>query len=1476
MLASLEPTFTILHTLATTRAPSPIAHLAWHASSSKQKSDMLAAQTNDGDLRVWSVSKPPGHEQPRVIRVLKRSDVFVPGAHWMAWSKNGRILQFSDKETWAWDVRTKHVSYEQIPTINDVRGIANYGPTAALFTLGPNYSVHQYDIDNPQMVANIQHFPLNGRTEDSLSIPSISASESEDDLQSPAHPPSTDNLVQIGEGIQRSSSVNSSSTHTDSVSSRTSSMRGVYGGRQSPMAKTQKSGTTFSIGTMSQMTKESYGAGGSSLGYPSSFHSPVSGRSYRKSSRLRQEVLRSPDENKPLTELLPWTRARLAEVSFKPVPPFDPEKLTADGLRRQMLRVVFGWEEDIEDLIRAECKVSTLVAMSFVLTIVVKHHPSGSQNALLLSKWLKDDADYLMQLLASSSSSSNMDWMLLALSGLGGDERSKTVGQAFAAKMLGKGDIHTAVSILISLGVEDEAVNVYLGRNYFMEAILLTCLLMPKDWEKQSFLVRKWGEHVVQNSQQHLALRCFSCAGLDPNIQLSAAPSQVLNYAQKAQNVIPIKSTRSGLSDIISSLPTVQSMTASVTAPSASGEKPPSPNANRATPSLKLITSFGPPEGERAFRFPGLKSDDRTPTVMPGVTPIAESAVPGGSAGPGLAPWANGYSQVPSRVTTPGGFARPRLPSIGETPMDLFPPELPIPKPLPTPDNSGDDKNRAAAGTPGSAPPVTSIPPFKANEEPLLLLTSAVYDPGKEGKKRSTPVTALPTGPDEVGGPMSPTLAAFESLKRDKYRPDGLILNWPPVASSAGGSTTRSDTPASYATAQADAASGILSPPSTELSYKSTQSSARKNRSIDRYINSLEEANPNYYSRHHRKIRHSKKSVAGSTDITTSELNDYDLISQSRYAESEESRGRRHHNRHIPPAKRSPSSPVPMAPDHLNMYPADNTGSTAIDREASKPRSRSQPRGNRSKTPDPNGRRHRSESRNDKAKKKSSSKNNSRKHSPDGHQELRGRARNLSDRGSLVIQSPSSPLPMEPSGGNISNPEDALRFVNADMKRRNEQDSRKTPRDDSYRLKRGTSAKRDESPDRRRHRSRSRSRQAMAARSRKNSTVVNSPMFLDSLISPFSDGAPGISVLPTAEPISRPATTGTSPRFVSDERRKELAQAELEARRQSLARRPSAPSIPRPDSQGHHKSASFSIAERIQAKDSPDGSESSGFAARNSKYSTGLPQTPRAMRHPNYNSTYGDKDAPDVPEVPEGLIPLSDSVHYNGYNPIQRSMSAPLTEHVFQSLMANGMPTHPAFQPHLPSSRSSSRTRAQDVNSEPKHSPMSPPAPPEKGPDWAKSNEMPPILPQLQHLAGAVAVPPPPPPPPKTFINGNNNTPVDPAGVINIRYEGDESIVEVSPVANEAPQTVLRASTIPQSPYHSRKDSKDSSVLSGGDNNLMGKFRNMTDRMRSSSRGRGPRSPAAVESQDSPYESIPPMPPPPQLRDTEVQTMNMI
>ena len=268
------------------------------------------------------------------------------------------IATFPRRETWSWDVRTKHVTYEPVPTIEDVRAFASYGPTATLFTLGPNNTVQQYDLDHQQMVANIQHHPAivpPTLPEENRQL-GMSTSESEEEYASPIRRANYEISALKAARLHRTQSTSPRSvpSRADSVSSRTSSLKGRFFEAPSPAQRTDRSGTTFSFGIQSQMSKDPL-LTSSSLSYPSSVPSPASTRSARKGSRLRQEIIASP-EDKPLVELFPYIRARLSDVPYKPMRPFDESHLTPDDLRRQMLNVVFGWEEDIQDLIRDECK----------------------------------------------------------------------------------------------------------------------------------------------------------------------------------------------------------------------------------------------------------------------------------------------------------------------------------------------------------------------------------------------------------------------------------------------------------------------------------------------------------------------------------------------------------------------------------------------------------------------------------------------------------------------------------------------------------------------------------------------------------------------------------------------------------------------------------------------------------------------------------------------------------------------------------------------------------------------------------------------------------------------------------------------------------------------------------------------------------------------------------------------------------------
>ncbi|KAL2374611.1 hypothetical protein RJ035_003794 [Blastomyces gilchristii] len=1448
LIATIQP-FTILHTLTTSRGPSSIVSLAWHASSTKQKSDMLASQTVEGDLLVWSVSKHPANETPRVIRSLKRSEYGSPGPKWLAWSKNGRIVQYAEGETWAWDVRTKHVTYEQVPTVRGVRGLANYGSTATLFTLGPNHTVQQYDLENPTMVANVQHIPLTALTsqpaetqpekvESGLTTRNLAQYQTSvvERMRSPSPAssgrPIEPNALELARQRAGLKSPLSTGSQTTSTSSANSYNRGIRGAT-SIRSRSYNSGTTFSMGSPAPSIPESRSV--TSLNYASSL-STSSRRSYgRGTSRLRHEYVPNGSNSsntssldKPITELFPYIRSRVNNVPFQPPRPQNDGNLSPDELRKQMLHVVFGWDGDIDELIRDELR---------------RHNP-GSQHAILLARWLGEIDTNLILSMMGPGSSQYSDWMLLALTQLGNQGHSKHLGQALVQKLLAKGDIHASAAVLLGMGDCNDAIEVYVSRNMYMEAILLTCLLMPSEWQRQSYLVRKWGEHVVQNSQQHLAIRCFACTDAETSEAWASPTAQMTTI----------------LSDQLSRSrgPTPTNAEPSVTA---NAPRPPSRGTLK-SPALKLITSFSPqPSGQ--FRFPGLTSADRTPTNAPGVTPIADSALVDPTSPGGF-----GSHKLPTgrmgRVGTPNSYGKHRLPSIGETPIDVNPPAFNIPKGLPTPVDSGSDKERDAR----NAEMANAQRPSVDTSEPILL-SSARYTPVSE-IPRKTPTTAVLHGDDasDGGRPFSPPNDIFETLKaqhnnRTKSRErkgdrkaEGLHIQWPPlddfppsgpepsmsydvIRRSISQNQHRGATPDNFYTSAMSTSSA-----------RSTRSANASVRSIDQYISSLDEAS--YRSGHHRIGRERRNTDTDSNIKLRSK--------QKSRNHSKESRGRSN-QRYIQPAKRSPSSPIPMSPDDLALY---TTGTDNIDYQ--------------SKSNTDQGRRHRS-SRRTKSRTRSTSKSGhrlrnrssslagdkssqvtTRRHTPDPLYSLETRGRSSQRTEGSGPRSPSSPLPMSPTLGDYNSGQDienGLRLVNVDRKHR----VRSRQASQTRRPERGTSARRDPSPDRRRERNRSQSRQSQ---DRSTSACRDTHASGDGIRGHRRHAYPIDNEMPLVAGVE---TSGqpTSLQSVAERKRKELAAAELEARRLSLARRPSAPSIPLPGENSsnlsHRQNAtdsppySGSFHQRMGGKNlSPansNNSDSNHSGRGPSNVPIGLPATPRAMRHPKYSTGYADVNAPALPEVPDNIMTLSDAVYRPSGHNISRSASAP-PDHLELNGKPHGLLAHPHYQQQIPSSKPAQkfahrRQTSQDMGQN--HS------------TGNNGNGPPPLLPELRHLQS-----PPPPPPPPPMIHTHNHMPstydsrnslVSGVGTINIAIDDPGKMNDIPLQHQQQPPAIFSpiAESSGMSPSRSNGDTSHRRGRSVNEN-FTSKIRNFTDRMRSTSRGRNTRPTPSESDAPSPYESL--------------------
>ncbi|TVY73761.1 hypothetical protein Focb16_v005978 [Fusarium oxysporum f. sp. cubense] len=896
-VATLQPRFTILHNLTTSKGPSPIVNLAWHASSSRQKSNMLAVQMLDGDLRVWSVAKKYSANDPaKVVRNLRKAEISMNGPNWMGWSKNGRIIQYSGSQTQSWDVRTKHVTHDPIPTLDLVRGLAVYGPGATLFTLGPNNTVQQFDLNSPAiMVANVQH-PANllppsppvseesgdrsatsattiASESETSSIPlymNISASE-EDHLSSFARlarhqaygsgnePCELASPVSSRSGL--SSLTNSSSGSSQTPGRHTGSMRsrGLSENTYISAGTSNRSSTICNSAHENTRDLDTYSMG-HSLGI-TSVPSMASSRSRRRPSRLRNEVPRSPDDNK-VHDLFKFTRARLSDMPYKHVMGATSARLTNDDLRRQMLNTIFGWNKDVEDLIRDE----------------MSRHRQGSPSRILLAKWLGDIDPNIMN--ANFENMTSSDWMLLALSGIGGHTSQQKLGHAYVQRLLEAGDVHTAVTIMLGMGDHNDAIEVYISHKRYMEALLLTCLSAPSVWERQAAIIRKWGEWAVQHGQQQLAIRCFACTdqeSTEPWISPSAAQ---LNFQTMTPSIPEV------LSPPLSPLGVQRDPQRSIAKTSA----------------LKLITSFGDQTQTSKF-FAG--DGGQTP-IAAGFTPIADSA---GS--PAFSHASNNKATTAflrpsnnSRFNTPvSARGRGRLPSIGEIPPDLNREALrsaelsavpydyePRSCHARTPSDNGNMMMGTALQRAATASPMMmrehaqrvvqpSESDFPRPDQATMLKMQQALRNHRNGSRHSIPVGVnLQLHP----GPAHDDITSPEQSVTSSTR-----YHWP----------TRRRGPASVTSSVTSASSA----------RRSLRHQPVRNR--EDYIHSLDAAN--HYSkrqpsrqRSHSRTRDASRSRPGSRERT------------ARPRGNSEERGRVS-ARNWPEAKRSPTSPIPTSPEDL-------------------------------------------------------------------------------------------------------------------------------------------------------------------------------------------------------------------------------------------------------------------------------------------------------------------------------------------------------------------------------------------------------------------------------------------------------------------------------------------------------------------------------------------------------------------------------
>jgi hypothetical protein len=1331
------------------------------------------------------------------------------------------VLTLKSRQTHSWDVRTKHVTSDSIPTLEHVKGLALWGPGASLFTIGPNCTIQQFDLNSPSiMVANVQH-PANllppsppnsneenqsksvtssttiqtGTESDASSIPfDATVSESDEDHMSPFDriarkaPPASESGGEMSYESYESASSLSGHRKEESTGSKTP---GRYPSSLQSRGMTENTyisaGSSLKSSTIGRHKQRAAEMDNYSMGYSlgtTSVSSLSTSRSRQRPSQLRNEVVRSPDGSKDnkVHDLFKYTRTRLSDLAYKHPINVNTSRLTNDDLRRQMLSTIFGWRKDVEDLIRDE----------------MSRHPAGSASRILLAKWLGDmESDILA---ASSENMTSSDWMLLALSGIGGQASQHKLGQTYVQKLLETGDVHVAVTIMLGMGDHNDAIEAYISHKRYMEALILTCLTFPSVWERQAAIIRKWGEWAVQHGQQQLAIRCFACTEKESTEVWTSPSATQLNF----QSIGP------SIPEVLSpplSPPGVQR------GPQRSIAK---------TSALKLITSFD--QGPKS-KFYAQNDDGQTPIAV-GWTPIAESAVEAQEATTAfIRPSNNSRFNTPTSARPSGpSFGRGRLPSIGEQPSSLNRDGLKALEAEQAAEQAAEErKTRKAHSRKTSLEPDTLAAGMSlhraATASPMMMRDG--YQPmTMRGMERDRP----PSPTHSFMNKVQDIRANHRNGSRDRI-PRGLNLELQPVSLATADQQQEATSPehSLASSAKFHWPSRRRGPGSVASSVTSASSAGRGHRNAtssrhhrDDHIHSLDTASQ--FSKKSRN-RHASR------ERTRNPSRGRDTSRERRTVKSRDASEDRSSQKWQKSSKRSPTSPIPMSPEdlaHLGSLRFGELGEApSTVRKASsnytksKPKSRNSSRGSRRPSPE----RHRPPPLN-----------------------IRGRSKGREEGG--LARSPTSPVPLASAPLHYQGSED-------------EEDYQRALQDqEMFRNKHNKSASRG----------------------------LNSPMVTrrDRSASRPRDVYEARDVPPPVMSHNRATSTehaGDLRRMKEErQRKKELASKELEERRRSLAHRARAPSIPAPSSYspgfprvGVESAAPAANPDYVPPRCATEPPKS--MYASKGGFHVGLPATPKAMRlmMDGDNNSGGGQSShrqpepqPEVPPIPasfaqdpspkaspnpspdkekdEPLLTLLPSTVYQ----LPSTVYQPPTRPMIPRSMSAPIPDEPGAR-HRKGSKAG--LRGIDEVSEggrrrSQEEPLPPPPPPPPPAPF--------MLKELQHLAK----PPPPPPAPLPHARHAQGSTALSSGMIEIVMDEDENNNE-PPVA--APMDGMVPVLAPPAPPSKSGHSRGRSSV-GDSGSISGRLSKATERLRSASRGRKDSSRGHGKSpnmSEAPYESVP-------------------
>jgi hypothetical protein len=282
--------------------------------------------------------------------------------------------------------------------------------------------------------------------------------------------------------------------------------------------------------------------------------------------------------------LFPAAQARMRKLST-PLVEVAEQTSSSEFMLSEMLRKIFGWEEDVRSLIRTEWHL----------------HRQHSIERAILQCWLNEDLVDHSDRNSPARRSLDVDWIVLALRTSAGNG-DQTMRMGFAWRLEKEGDVHSAAALYVGMDQVERAVDMYTSDGHWVEAIILAALKWPNEWQRIANLVRRWTSSMLAKCDElrSLAARCIASSEVKPKQHWAPLSAKYAAFLPKRERRSQSEDEYARLDQITVELQSIDGRLASVddarTASLSSRTSSPGYTGVQIKPQLKVVTDFGASE----------------------------------------------------------------------------------------------------------------------------------------------------------------------------------------------------------------------------------------------------------------------------------------------------------------------------------------------------------------------------------------------------------------------------------------------------------------------------------------------------------------------------------------------------------------------------------------------------------------------------------------------------------------------------------------------------------------------------------------------------------------------------------------------------------------------------------------------------------------------------------------------------------------